>query len=691
MIRLDGCRPSTLSSYMAGMGVFRLTAEQKNPGVRAFWERDRLVLETDLTRDDVIGFLLHEYEPSPVISPWSLGEYRNGVGLAGPIIGLDRMRGYREAVESTERVLRAFRESEGIDGEVTNADIKAAKAKFIRTCRNMWPDGAVEWLDAVAILAHDKPAFSPLFGTGGNDGRFNVSVNFAERLSKVFCGRRDMSRTWLEAALFGGDAELAGLRTFGHDPRGSGRPNSGSGYMGAHVSNPWEHILMVEGMLMFAGGISRRTARQSGWSAFPFVSDATRAGYATAADEKNRGEAWLPLWDMPASYRETLLVLREGRASYGGGNARTGTDFALAAASFGVERGIGRFRRFGMLGRKGGKRKSPMHMPVDLGTVRVRDAPEAGLVDDVRRWHGRMLRFVQNAKNPPHAVKAAVRRLDGSIIDMCREPGPAAARALLAAFGRLERAVSGRTWRDEDRVEPFSGSLSAGWLRAADDGSAEFRLAAAAASVGGGGNSVRRNLEEVKYENDRWVADRGSVSCVWSDGSTLYDNLGRICMRRVMEAKAAGDGAPPLRGTVASDPGDVEEFLAGALDEQKIADLLLPLSMVSMDGQTYDVGRADTAVPVPAAYALLGSVYGTPGVLDMEPLSLLKAGRAAYALESARRRARACGMLDGAGVAIGAPPERAARRLLGSLAFPVRRAERAGLLDAAGLREPPYE
>ena len=691
MIRLDGCRPALLSSYMVGMGVFRLTAEQRDSDVRACWENDRLVLETGITKDGLVDFLMRGYNPSPVIGPWSIDEYKKGVRLAKPIIGLDRMHEYRKAVESTNRVLEAFHESKGIDGEVTKGDIDKDKSGFIRMCRNMWPDKAVEWLDAVAILTHDRHVFSPLFGTGGNDGHFNIPVNFAKRLSKVFCGKPDTARAWLETALFGGDVKLDRLTTFGHDPRGSGRPKSGSGYIGRHVSNPWEHILMVEGMLMFAGGISRRTGQRYGQSAFPFAAEATKAGYATAADERDRGEIWLPLWDMPASYGETLLVLREGRASYGGSNAKTGADFALAAASLGTERGIDRFRRFGMLGRKGGKRDKPVHMSVDLGTVRVRVVPDAGLVSDIMRWRGRMLRFVRGTKNPPHSIRAAVRRLDEGILAVCGNPGPTAVQSLLVAIGRLERAVSVRAWSDESDVAPFPERLSKGWLRAADDGSAEFRLAAAAASMysAGGVCPLRGNLEEVKYEKSGWMADRGSVSCVWRGGATLHDNLGRICVRRIMEAKSAESDTSPLRGTVAADLGDVEEFLAGVLDEQKIADLLLPLSMVRMDGNIHDVGRAETAIPVPAAYALLKSVYDTPRILDMVPLSLLAAGRTVDALESARRRARASGMLDGTGVVIGGPPTRVAERLLGSLALPLGREDRAGLLDAAGLHEPP--
>ena len=685
MIRLDGCKPTLLASYMKGMGVFRVTAEQKDSDVRVFWERDRLVLETNYSGDELVDFLLSKYEPSPVISPWSNDTYVKCVDLGEPIKRLPRMGRYAAAVDSTEQVRQAFRESEGLDGEVTKKDISGeAKARFLRLCRNMWPDSAVEWLDAAAVLTPGKPSFHPMFGTGGNDGRFDMSINFITRLRMVFADKPSASRRWLEAALFGGDAALAKLTTPGHDPRGSGRPNSGSGYTGRDVSNPWEYILMLEGMLMFGGGISRRTGQRAGRSTFPFVVDSTKAGYATAADEKDHGEIWLPLWGRPASYGETRLVLREGRASYGNRRVRTGADFALAASRLGVERGLEGFRRFGVLERKG-----RAYLSVDMGQVSVRDVPQAGLVRDIWPWYERILRFVMRDKNKvPQSLRMAVRELEGRVIYLCWNPGPRAVQSLLVGLGRLERMVSTRTWSDGSDVVPFPGWLSADWLDAANDGTAEFRLAAAAASIQKTDDVgyVRENLERVKLVDGRWVAVPVSGSCVWREGATLADNLGRICIRRTIEGKAAELGAPPLGGWFPAPLGDVETFLVGVLDEAKITDLLLPLSMMRAGDMEDDAGMG-TQIPVPAAYALMKAVYDTPNVSPgAAPLKLLEAGRPADALGQAWSKARASGMLDGLAVP-NDPPASVAGRLLGSIVFPVGCGRKA-LLEAAMLREP---
>lgn len=687
MIPLDGCRTTPLASYMKGMGVFRLTAEQWDGDVRAFWYRDRFKLETGRDRNNLADFFLDEYAPSPVIGPWSLTKYRAGVEAIRPVLELPRMAKYAEAVESTEHILRSFCKSEGLDGEATKDDIFGeAKDRFIRLCRNAWPDGAVEWLDSAIVLWANTRSHNPLFGEGGNDGNFDVSENFAKRLNMVFADR-DRSQELLGAALFGEDVELEKLTTFGHDPSGSGRPNSGAGSDGSSLANPWDHILMVEGMLMFAGGISRRAGQRTGRAVFPFVVESARAGYATVANEKDRGEVWLPLWGKPASYGEMRQALREGRAHYGGRAARTGLDFALAVSSMGVERGIDGFRRFGVLGRKGGKPDRPYHVSVDMDVVRVGNAPGAELVKDILRWYDDTSRFAQD--RAPRSLKSAVRDMGEDIFALGRNPGPTAVQSLLMSFGRLERTVSGRTWPDKKQAKPFPGTLSPGWITAADDGSAEFRLAAAAASVRGadGKGCIRENLEAVEWDKDSWVAKPKSASCVWRTGSTLADNLGRVCIRRAVEEWAMPDVPPHHRRRLAT-LGDVEAFLAGMLNEQKIADLLLPLSMVRPDGPKCVEG--ENHIPVPAAYALAKVTYGTPGIsAGIRPLRLLEIGRTAEALELIHRRARVAGMLERAGMAAGVPPDIFSKRLLGSLMFPVGAEARKRLLDMAAMREPP--
>src|SRR5207244_1399946 len=112
-----------------------------------------------------------------------------------------------------------------------------------------------------------------------------------------------------------------------------------------------------EGALCFAGAVTRKLGSTSGRSAFPFSVSLSASGYGTAVDkEADQWEIWLPLWERWISLSELRLIFAEGRAQVGGRVAKTGVDFARAVTSFGVDRGIESFARFGVVkGRVGGE------------------------------------------------------------------------------------------------------------------------------------------------------------------------------------------------------------------------------------------------------------------------------------------------------------------------------------------------
>ena len=72
-IRLDGCRSEPMVSYLKALGVLRLVAKQRDPGVRAFWHDSTFCLDTSLDAEGLISFLCEEYQPTPIVSPWNGG------------------------------------------------------------------------------------------------------------------------------------------------------------------------------------------------------------------------------------------------------------------------------------------------------------------------------------------------------------------------------------------------------------------------------------------------------------------------------------------------------------------------------------------------------------------------------------------------------------------------------------------
>lgn len=104
-IALNGCRAEPLASYLKGLGVFRLVAEQLDPDAMARWDGDRLVLRTRHSEEDLVEFFLSAYRPTPLVSPWSggsgfsPGDNQDGVQA---ILGSDdpRLEAYRRTIRS---------------------------------------------------------------------------------------------------------------------------------------------------------------------------------------------------------------------------------------------------------------------------------------------------------------------------------------------------------------------------------------------------------------------------------------------------------------------------------------------------------------------------------------------------------------------------------------------------------------
>jgi CRISPR-associated protein Csx17 len=57
-IRLAGCAPEPLMSYLKALGVFRVVAEQKDAVATLSWRGDVACLDTNLDHDGLVAFLL---------------------------------------------------------------------------------------------------------------------------------------------------------------------------------------------------------------------------------------------------------------------------------------------------------------------------------------------------------------------------------------------------------------------------------------------------------------------------------------------------------------------------------------------------------------------------------------------------------------------------------------------------------
>ena len=694
-MELRGCTPEPLMAYLKALGVFRIVADQADPDARGYWRNDTFHMHSTIDRDSLLGFLLEEYRPTPIVSPWngsssitSESEY----GRLEEILAMElpRFRLWNEVVPIGRSVFSESRELRG----------RERKERVLAQCRVRFPDDALDWLDATYVLTSDGARFPPLLGTGGNDGRLEFSRNFLQNivLALNLDDRRDgdeIARDQLTAALFDEGSPRLEKKTNGFfNPGSVGGANASVGFSGDALTNPWDYVLMFEGALLFAGAAARRLSAQSRSKAvFPFTVDNSASGYGTSSGaeygQSSRAEFWAPIWESPAGLNELTHLVSEGRAQLGRRQAATGTDFARAIAGLGAERGVRQFQRYGFLVRNG-----LAYLAAPLGRFHTpRDgegaAERADVLFDLDSWLNDLRRYASGS-SAPAGLLTCVGRIERAIIEFCQRGQPADLQSVLISVGHAERwmARSGLS----DNVRPLY-SLSRDWLRHADDDSTEFRLALSLASILPRSvdgqervGAVRENLEPVQL-HPRVDWNGGSTSFVWNSGSPL-SNMLSVLERRCLEGRMHARAHPPLDSTYSARLSDIADFLNGAVDTQRVADLAFPLSFIRhthrrRDGESGQRPQFHAPPGLPAAYAtmkltLLPRRFECPEFradtdIWHEPrmLALLHAGRVNDAHGVAERRLRSSGLQP----LTGSPgiPDRSdqGRRLAAALLFPL--------------------
>lgn len=623
---LDGCRTQPLASYLKSLGVLRLLAAQADPGVRGFWQDDRLVLLTTLNADELVAFFIQDYQPSPVVSPWNhnSGFYPNDNqnGIAPIESSLDpRLEGYRRAIE-TGRALVADAGSEGIK-----------KSELLARCRARLPDQAIAWMDAAVVLL-DDPAYPPLLGTGGNDGHLDFSNNFMQRLLPLLgigkIPKGSSPAGWFRSALFGEPAAGVKAAVGQFDPGGAGGPNSATLGAGESTVNPADFVLLVEGSLLIAAGAARRLGSPSKRAAMPFTFDASPVGYSSAAaDEDGHGELWLPLWSSPASVPELGRLFAEARCDWRGGQARSGLDAARAAVTLGVDRGIDRFTRYALVTRNG---QSTAAVPV--GTIAVADRDDVRVLAALDGWLDR----VRRAKNRPHAVGSALRSVENAMFTATTREAPELILDVLSAAARLDAVVATAT-AFHANVPPLDldGRPWMSVLEGAAKGPVgpEVRLAACFASLmdraPGPLGSLRQLLRPVRLDG-RHLAWTDTPIVPGLGQRPVLEVLAAVQTRRFMAidqlpSPPSGGGsewgaARALFGRgLWARPDDIRSLLHQEIDLDGFERLLAALLLLNWADchMTLRPPRLSDDDSMPILFSLLAPFFGSPPIFSEGP------------------------------------------------------------------------
>lgn len=579
-ILLEGCTSRPLASYLKALGVLRLVGEQRDAHACGAWRNGRFFLSTSLSRKELCDFFLHDWHPTPLVSPWNAGsgfypkEANKKYGLDLLMESQDpRLVEYRDVIcrirEWPEfRELAALPKAQAMKkrGEV----LEKNKTRFLQRCRSELPEACLPWLDAACILGAGKPQFAPLLRTGGNEGNMEYTNNFMQYVNRVFLpANAQASHEWLESALFAVPTRNLPIMATGQfDPGRTGGCNQGRGFDADMAPvNPWDFILMLEGTLLFAGALARRSAADPAQVSFPFSVKYFAAGFASSGvDNREARELWLPFWVRPASLREVRRLLSEGRATVGRRQAADGLDFAQSIASLGVERGIDCFERYSFLERRG-----QSYVALPSGTLSVRYRPEVSLLKPVARFLEQ--RCLKKGEDP-NTLKLARRRLKRAVFACTRTPDAHHFQALSRELAQMDALPKLPTL-----LESPCSELEDGWISACDDGGPEVRIAAALASLKNAGKlgPLRAQIAPVvPFAPSRW-AKKDSAQSIPCRGPVL-ESLGSLFLHRLLLAQRFD--VSPLKASVRLDPADLLPLLYGTLDMALLQDLVRAFSLV---------------------------------------------------------------------------------------------------------------
>lgn len=629
---LPGCAPTPLASYLKALGVLRLVAKE-DVAAQGWWQGERFWIRSRFDQDALLEYFLHRYEPTPVLAPWNGGsgfyEKDNKTALnAIQESTSSRLALYRDCLRVAEQSL--------VNMDRSSSPKDSAKVLLLNRLRGTLPDTALDWFDASVLLSGEVAQYPPLLGTGGNDGRLDFTNNFMQRLREVLDLTGETlppdSRSWLTMALYGQAAPGLVKKAIGQfSPGRVGGPNASTGFEADSTINPWDFVLMIEGVLPFAAAAVRRNADDpAGVLSYPFTVRAVGAGSGSLGEgdaASARGELWMPLWRQPATHSEVRALLAEGRVAMGRKPARDALDFVRAVHHLGSYRGIDSFQRYGLLMRSG-----KAYLATPLARIHVGEHPDSGWLDDLDRndWLSRFRRFAQG-ENVSKRLLILRRRLEDSLFDLSGDmASPIEVQTLLILLGEIQAALSNSS-KAQESVPPVP-RLPEHWVQKANDHTHAFRIACALAGLSGTQNAplpLRAQLFPLHPKYNTWMdAEREAKTAIndpacririWTPtGGNLPDMLVGLLVRRMRLAEQfeAQDrsGMPDklLHSRAGADLDDMLAFLDSDNLDQRIAALLPALSLCDIPRDSDHTAGGGVA---PAAFALLKLCLTSDGTL----------------------------------------------------------------------------
>ncbi len=695
---LSGCAPTPLAHYLKALGILRLVAEQADPQARGWWDGDRFRLATQLDREELETFFLIRYEPTPIFNPWGArsGFYPSDSEKSAryELTEIEKTSDPRfSSYKSTVKIIRHVISSAVGEAKPKDDDIE----RLILALRNTVRGKSYMWIDSVAAVVKAESdegiAFPALFGTGGSEGSGSYTSAYMAAIRQCLLLHR-----W--------DHAISSALFEDYAVPGCAWDQSMGQFMPSGAATPWDFLFAFEGACVVRSAVTSRGANsnKSRWMSSPFFVAPTSYGYVSGAelDEytlnkgkrmPGRGEQWFPLWNQPMLCDEMSQMFVEGRAVTKRSTANDGWSMVRAVSSLGVRRGIREFVRFGYQQRN----NLATHFAVPLGRFRVpnRTSPRLSCLDDLDAWLPRLRREARN-NNAPNRLKLTERCLaDASFAVVQHSDEPNRWQSVLLALADIEAVqITGSGYR----AGPVP-KLGPEWVKAANDDTAEFRLAlsfALQASDFGRDNDkpldpIRRHWLPLDPDKPWKFATTGTGSQTRLQtrpdtviqGHRGIDDAIALVKRRLVEAAQRGERRLPLQAATRAmvHPADLCALITGAVDIDRT--LALGRALMALDcklwlQQYISLSRPQHAEwPDDAWLAIRLAILPWPlpggrriGV-DPAILRRLESDDSATAVELALRRLRAAGIYPTVRVASVSPET--ARLWAAALAFPISR------------------
>ncbi len=658
---LAGCTPTPLANYLKGLAILRLLSDQKDRSAVARWNGNLFILRSKLAKNQIREFFLNDYEPTPIISPWNgragflEGEDASKSTRKGPttirkaskstgrrfagyrtildearnvqvLLDLDEVRVKRKEIESHERELKgqklALPDDEKNELKTLKAKEKKCKSQLLLSLRAEMSDLFLPWLDACVVLTGEEQTKAPLLGSGGNEGSMDFSINHLGHLQELIDPCTDqptsLAASTIDQALFGEPGIISGHGNPGFlNPGMTNGPNMGTGFEGKTSDNPWNTVLMLEGIILFAAAVTKKSSSASGsFASLPFIFETSRAGHGSiGSEEKSASEFWAPIWKPFTSAQELQALLSEGRTTVGRRAGRNGLDMVRSVNLLGVDRGLYAFERYGFFERRG----KGYSVAIPMGRFLVGYNTASSLVDELDNWLSVFLRFEKGKNVAKRFVNLRRALEEGLFVLASRGKAPANVQVVLERLGELQIAMS-QSERARKEVDPIP-QLSKHWTQAADDQSPAFHIACALASLRGLKGQplpVRSQLFPIHHSNgNKWLekirSNKGAqhkndpacrIRLHITHQRNLESTLITLLQTRLSLPARLDFADKPLNSSAGVDLADLMHFLTSTQTQQmdeKILNMLFGLSLCRVP-KNLDKGAGQGEIH--AAYAL---------------------------------------------------------------------------------------